>query len=70
MPFNCDACRDYGGKEVRDAHSHTFLWELCPYCNPRADDYPLDPATIGERPSSYVDRQGRMRSADGEIRDD
>ena len=41
MPFNCDACRDYGGKEVRDGHSHTFVWELCPYCNPKADDYPM-----------------------------
>ena len=72
MPdFNCDACRDYGGFEVRDGQSHTFLWELCPYCNPKADDYPLDPATIGERPcADYRARTGRWMNADGEPLDD
>lgn len=64
--FNCDACRDYGGKEVRDGHSHTYLWELCPYCNPKADDYPREPQD-GERPCDYKDRQGRWRDADGEV---
>lgn len=63
--FNCDACRDYGGFEVRDGMSNTYLWELCPYCNPNADDYPLEHSD--PRPCDYKDRQGRWRDADGEV---